>query len=158
MTVHHRYSPYTFEFLFAESLALLIKSKNIGVLWGINSREIESFLREENHRAAFLDLDLDWKSIFIKVQSDFLIEAYLVMKNQQLLPQKTYSQSTFVDKNLKANQICALLGWELILLKDDVLTAKVPSIGIQNLDLSFIVNEVNKDWLEDHLLKVVAVV
>lgn len=135
LTVSHSNSDPVLETLFAEVLAKFAKNKKISELWKINFREIESFLRDENHLPVFPeDQNLAEKTLLKSRNS--LIAATVQTKLEKELPLlksqvSQWRELNLVQKNVWAEMLLAPLGWQLILCEVDVLNVTKTPEGVE---------------------------
>lgn len=103
-------SPHPFESLFLETLSRLSIGKNLHQLIPISFREVENFLRDENHLPAFVDSDEKELEICYKKVKNSLLGELLFRKlkdNKDIFPQNNFwNELSFVEKN---RRILALL-------------------------------------------------
>lgn len=161
LTVRHGRNSQNIDFLIAEIVAKFSINKKIQDVWKINFREIESFLRDENHLPAFTENISDLGPIVDSTKISliaFALKAQLKHSDESVFSQrKNWNQLTLAAKNRWAQQLLAALGWELILCEDNVLTVTGTPVGVDQHALSDLINTILS--IEENLLpmKVVAV-
>lgn len=161
LTVFHGKNPDDMDFIIAEVLAKFSENKKIQDIWKINFREIESFLRDENHLPAFTDNTLELENILASNKISligFAVKAKLGPKAFDLFSQrKNWNQLTLAAKNLWAKELLAPLGWQLILCEEEVLTVTSVPPGIDEAGLSLLFSTVLSGAESLPPMKVVAV-
>lgn len=114
LTARHKSSLEDVSFLFAEVLCLFSQGKNILEVWKISYREVESFLRDENH-LPFLPVDpKELESLFIKTKLS-LMGALLKSSHQfNLVDVSQWEALSLVEKNKLAQALFSALSWDFI--------------------------------------------
>lgn len=128
LTVFHSKKAENLDFILAEVLIKFAKNKNIHELWKISFREIESFLRDENHLHAFqedsLILDKLWRdtlcALIASCAQELLKEDIEELINQA----HQWKKQTLVAKNLWAQKLISPMGWQLVFCDTDQLSLK----------------------------------
>lgn len=146
-TVFHSEQLGTIEFIMAEVLAKFAATKNLSELWKINFREIENFLRDENHLPAISEDQTEVTEIFLKTKILLMagmIKALLKTDFDNLYSTVLHWEKlTLVEKNKWSQSFFKPLGWELVLSEDDLVYVKI----------SQEVSEVERPLVIDLLLK-----
>ncbi len=146
LTVSHGKNPEDVEFILAEVVAKFSENKIIPDVWKINFREIESFLRDENHLPAFTESIQEIESVLIQVKASligFAVKAKLKNQYEWLISQrKNWNQLSLTAQNEWAQTLIKPLGWELIFCEGDVLTVTNTPAGVDAEALSLLVNAV----------------
>jgi len=161
LTVSHGKNPDNVEFILAEVVAKFSENKNISDVWKINFREIESFLRDENHLPAFVGSTEEIESVLIQVKASligFAVKAKLKNQHEWIISQrKNWNQLSLTAKNEWAQTLIRPLGWELVFCEGDVLTVTNTPIGVDAETLSLLINAVLSGEEINLPMKVVAV-
>jgi hypothetical protein len=146
LTVSHGKNPDNMEFILAEVVAKFSENKTISEIWKINFREIESFLRDENHLPAFAESTQEIESVLIHVKASligFAVKAKFNKQHQWIISQrKNWNQLSLTAKNEWAQTLIRPLGWELIFCEGDVLTVTNTPTGMDAEALSLLINAV----------------
>lgn len=130
LTIHQSEELGSIEFIFAEVLAKFAQNKKLSELWKINFREVENFLRDENHLPAF-DHDLALVSeIFTKTKISMIsgVVKSLLKNNFENLKNEVFhwEKLKLVEKNKWSKELLRPLGWQLILSEDNLIYVKNP--------------------------------
>lgn len=161
LTVFHGKNKSDVDFIIAEVMAKFSGNKNFLDVWKINFREIESFLRDENHLPAFPENNSEAEIIFNQMKISligFAVKAKLGTGLKELLSQrKSWNQQTLAAKNLWAQTILSALGWQLILCEGDVLTVKNAPSELDEEGLSLVISTILSGHESLLPMKVVAV-
>lgn len=161
LTVSHGKSPDDIEFILAEVVAKFSENKKISDVWKINFREVESFLRDENHLPAFGDDTHEIESVMggLKVSLiSFAFKAKLKNDYEWFISQrKNWNRLSLTAQNEWAHALIKPLGWELVFCEGDILTVTSTPAGVVAESLSLLINTILGE--EETLLpmKVVAV-
>lgn len=146
LTVFHGKNADEVDFIIAEVLAKFSENKKIGDIWKINFREIESFLRDENHLPAFTENIPELESILNSNKISligFTVKAKLGPVVFELISQrKNWNMLSIAAKNEWAQKILAPLGWELILCEEEVLTVTSTPSGVDEAGLSLLISTI----------------
>jgi hypothetical protein len=161
LTVSHSNNEPNLEKLFAEVLAKFAKNKKISELWKINFREVESFLRDENHLPAFPENQDLAENALIKSRNSLIASAVETkLQNNFPLLNKQVSQwgsLSLVEKNKWADMLLAPLEWQLIYCEGDVLNVtKIPE-GVDSAVLTEVIQMIFKSEGKLLPVKLVAV-
>ncbi len=160
LTVHHNFDLNQDELsaLLADVLCRLALDKTLKELWGLTFRELENFLRDENHRPAFnLHTDIaesefkKLKLIFLGFGYSFLLEGF---KGQFL----AWQELSLVEKNQLAVILCQKLNWEFIFADNSSIHFISPYAWAQSADCHMFLEAALDGELTRSLIKVVAVV
>jgi hypothetical protein len=161
LTVFHGKKAEDVHFIIAEVLAKFSENKKILDIWKINFREIESFLRDENHLPAFtenipeLEQGLNFNKISLVGSA---IKAKLGPEADVLFSQrKNWNQLSLAAKNQWAQKLLAPLGWELILCEEEVLTVTSMPESLDEAGSSQLINTILSGEESLPPMKVVAV-
>ena len=161
LTVFHGENSDEVAFVIAEVLAKFSENKKIFEVWKINFREIESFLRDENHLPAFAENIPEIELILNNNKMTLIgsaIKAKLGSKLENLFSQrKNWNQLTLAAKNEWAQTLTLALGWELILCEEDVLTVSSTPHGVDEAGLSLLISSIFSERESLPPMKVVAV-
>lgn len=161
LTVFHGENTDEVDFVIADVLAKFSENKKIFEVWKINFREIESFLRDENHLPAFAENIPEIELILNNNKMTLIgsaIKAKLGSKLEILFSQrKNWNQLTLTVKNEWAQTLTLALGWELILCEEDVLTVSSAPHGVDEAGLSLLINSIFSGSSSLPPMKVVAV-
>lgn len=161
LTVHHSGKQGEIELILSEALIVFAKNQSLNDLWKINFREVENYLRDENHLPAFsADLvNLEEKLNLLKIS---LIAAGLRARSKEDLSRLAsvvfdWEKHSLVTKNIWARDFLAVLGFELIFCDGQTLTlTKVPGEAT-NSDLEYLFKHLLGSVENDLPMKVVAV-
>jgi hypothetical protein len=161
LTVIHGGNVADVDFLIAEVLAKFSENKKILDIWKINFREIESFLRDENHLPAFTEniseLELILNSHKISLAGS-AIKTKLASEAEVLFSQrKNWNQLSLSAKNQWAQKLSTVLGCELVLCEEEVLTVTSVPSGVDEVGLSLVINVILSGAEKLPPMKVVAV-
>lgn len=161
LTVFHGKNTEDADFIIAEVLAKFSENKKILDIWKINFREIESFLRDENHLPAFTENIPELEQIlnFNKISLvGSAIKAKLGSEADVLFSQrKNWNQLNLAAKNQWAQKLLAPLGWELILCEEEVLTVTLVPESLDEVGSSQLINTILSGGESLPPMKVVAV-
>lgn len=161
LTVFHGKNPEDLEFILAEVVAKFSENKKISDVWKINFREIESFLRDENHLPAFSENTQEIESLLVQVKASligFAVKAKLKNQHEWIISQrKIWNQLNLTAQNEWAQTLIRPLGWELVFCEGDILTVTSTEAGVDAEALSLLINAILSG--EENILpmKVVAV-
>jgi hypothetical protein len=154
LTVSHRGNPADAEFIFAESLARIAKKRSIPELWKISFREVDSFLRDENHLPAFSGEADVFEEVFNQIKISLIAYA---AKSKLSNPISYNENLTLAKKNEWAQNLLRPLGWQLVLLEAGVLTVTHTPENVQAFTLEAVINTILEGEVQIPPLKVVAV-
>ena len=161
MTVSHGKKADEIEFILAEIVAKFSENKKFSDIWKINFREIESFLRDENHLPAFTGDTHEIESALIHIKAGMIgsaLKAKLKNKLEWIISQrKNWNQITLTAKNEWAQSLIRPLGWELIFCEGEVLTVSNTPPGVDGETLSLLINVILSGEENFLPMKVVAV-
>jgi hypothetical protein len=152
-------------FLFSEILIGFTKGFDLNQykndLWKINFREIDSFLRDENHLSSFLnEIDL-WEESFKKVRVSLIANLIRqqIIDDQKIvkLTVSHWENLSLEAKNRWAKEVLGYAGWELIFCEEKALTLTKSPAGITNGELELLIRQIFKLSEIELPLKVVAV-
>lgn len=148
-------------FLFSEVLAKFGLHKTIPEIWSIPFREIESFLRDENHLPAFGDsVELVEKSWAVS-KACLVAETVLASFGSELKVLKEqiskWEELSLAGKNALMSKILSVLGWELILYAEETMTVRQTPKEIENVVLERTIHEIFRVGGKVLPMKVVAV-
>ena len=111
----------SFESVFLECLARILNGKKLNSLLGLSFREIENYLRDENHLSAFMQTDgVELENCFRKVKNSLLGSVILnkIGKNQSSAYQlASWPQLSLVEKNRKINALLKEISREFLFEK-----------------------------------------
>lgn len=161
LTVSHGKSPDDIEFILAEVVAKFSENKKISDVWKINFREVESFLRDENHLLAFGDDTHEIESVLGGLKVSLISFAFRSkLKNDYewfISQRKNWNRLSLTAQNEWAHALIKPLGWELVFCEGDILTVTSTPAGVVAESLSLLINTILGE--EETLLpmKVVAV-
>lgn len=161
LTVKHYTPSSQIEFLFAEVLCLFSSGKTLEETWKISYREVDSFLRDENHLPFAADLAEKGEEIFVQTKlslmAAFFKEAH---KEQFSLWQKGvlgWQELSLVEKNRWALEVTSALSWDLVLCERESLVVDKVFPGLSPEALSFFMDELFAFRSNIPPMKVVAV-
>lgn len=161
LTVLHGEFSIELEVVFAEVLSKFGMNKKIPEIWSIHFREIESFLRDENHLPAFsqeqekLEIVLQTLKILLVVSA---VKSSLgPMLDSLFLLQEKWDTLNLAAKNAFFTEVLKPLGLELILYADDILTIAGAGPQVQNSDLESVLQGIFQGRGKVLPMKVVAV-
>jgi NifU-like protein involved in Fe-S cluster formation len=161
LTVFHHKNSFEVATVFADVLSRFAKNKYISELWKINFREVDSFLRDENHLPAFPEdqnlaeeILLKTKIILIADATKTLLENKLLLLGQQI---SQWEELNLANKNKWAQTLISPLGWELLLCESDVMTVTNTPAEVTALDLTAVLQGVFKSEGKVLPVKLVAV-
>ena len=161
LTVFHGKNPEDVDFILAEVVAKFSENKKISDVWKINFREIESFLRDENHLPAFGSETHEIESILTQVKTCLIGYAFKEKLKQQhkwiISQRKNWNHLTLTAQNEWAQVLVGALGWELIFCEESILTVTNTPIGVDAETLSLLINTIVSEEEIILPMKVVAV-
>ena len=161
LTVSHGKDPDNMEFILAEVVAKFSENKKISDIWKINFREIESFLRDENHLPAFGTDTLEIESLLALIKASLVGHALKskVKKEQNLIisQRNQWSHLSLTVQNVWAQSLVKTLDWELVFCDGDKLFVKNTPVGVDTETLSVLINIIVSGEEIIPPLKVVAV-
>lgn len=161
LTVVHGSLHSDLEKIFAEVLSKFSTNKKIPEIWNIHFREIESFLRDENHLPAFLDEQNKLEIILEKLKISLIVSATLAALSSgfedlsDLLLK--WEKLNLAGKNAFLIAVLRPLGLELILYSEDLLTVTGGSALVENSALESVLQGIFKGSGKVLPMKVVAV-
>ncbi len=161
LTVFHSGNPADLEFLLEDVLCLFAKNKRLGDLFKLNIREIENFLRDENHLPA---TDFSHEILESTLKSSIIslvacgIKTKLSARISVLLAElESWSELSLVEKNRWAQELFGVLSCQLILSEGTHITlAEVPA-GVEERQLEELLIEIFGEGAKQLSVKVVAV-
>ena len=161
LTVSHGKNPDDIEFILAEVVAKFSENKKISEIWKINFREIESFLRDENHLPAFTGETQEIESLLIQIKVSLIGNALKskIEKEQEWIIYQ-WKNVNFLSMSLQnqwAQAITKLLDWELVFYESNILTVTNTPLGIDSETLSLLINTILSGEETIPPVKVVAV-
>jgi transposase InsO family protein len=139
-----------------EGLIALCLNKPLKILWNIEYKEFENYLRDENHLPA-LPQDNAYIESFFGVREEILVESLKQVITRRPELNFPHDLPNFVSLNRWGQSICRFLGHELILFDESVLTYKVNPLGMRERDIDLLLkpsSQIRTNW---PMLKVVAV-
>lgn len=161
LTVHHDGKQGEIELILSEALIVFAKNQLLNDLWKINFREVENYLRDENHLPAFsTDLkNLEEKLNLLKIA---LIAAAFQARSKEELSRLAsdvfdWEKYSLVTKNIWARDFLAVLGLELIYCDGQTLTLTKAPGEATNPDLEYLFKHLLGRVENDLPMKVVAV-
>ena len=135
LTLVHSYGAQSVEFILAEVLCLFAEKKSALQIWDIKMREIESFLRDENHIPAFgeelLLIENLWKEVRAMALALVIKKKLNSALPKLLMEAHGWAGLSLVAKNHWAKTLLSPLGIELILCEAETLTIKMPPRNIE---------------------------
>ena len=154
--------------LFLESISRLSVGKSLDILTRLSFREVENFLRDENHLPAFpaseeILLEKSFKMVKNTLLSALIFEK--INKNEDIFPKKVFwNDLTFVEKNRRILSILEVFKRLFPLVKSTQLAlAEADGVSIVKNDLPLdievikhVIQELNPVDSAKTLLKVVA--
>lgn len=144
--VFHGKNSHEIEFILAEVLAKFSGKKKISDIWKINFREIESFLRDENHLPAFAGDMQKIESLFIQLKARLIGFAVKVKLEKQIdwiiSQRKKGNQLSLTAQNEWAEVLIRPLEWQLVFCEGDVLTVTNTPTGMDADTLSLLINTI----------------
>ena len=161
LSVLHGKGALDIDFLFSEVLARFALNKTNLEILNIPFREIESFLRDENHLPAFTD-SLDFVERAWGTSKGSLVAAVALASfgpEVKLLKEQIsrWDEMNLAGKNALLAKILSTLGWELILYFEETLTVKPRPKEIENFVIEAILQEIFRAGGKVLPMKVVAV-
>ena len=161
MTIIHGKNPEDMEFLLAEVVAKFSENKKITDVWKINFREIENFLRDENHLSAFVGDPLEIESILNQIKASLIGFAFKSkVENEQMWiisQRKKWKHLSLTAQNEWALALTKTLGWELIFCENNLLTVTKTPEAVDSEALSDLINTILRGEEIVAPMKVVAV-
>ena len=146
LTVSHGKNPEDMEFLIAEVVAKFSENKKISEIWKINFREIESFLRDENHLPTFTGDTLEIESILNHIKTTligFAFKSKINKENKMIISQwKNINHLSLTVQNQWAQSLVKVLDWELIFYESSILTVTNTPVGVDAETLSLLINSI----------------
>ena len=126
LTVFHQGTSGEIELIFGEVLSILVKNKTISEVWKINYREVESFLRDENHLQAFGEPVEELDKILTVSKITLIAEAIKGRGGEKFVTLKEimfdWENLSLVAKNQWASEFLELVGFELVFCDESLLT------------------------------------
>ena len=157
MTLSHGYLAATVECLMIEGMASLLLGKHLKILWNLEFKEFENFLRDENHLPALFPPNSIFIETFEKITAEIISESLkqAIINRPEL--QYPLNKSGLVSQNRWGKSFCRYIGHELILIEGDELILKKNPHGMREADIRFALSSINETRTNWPLLKVVAV-
>ncbi len=156
LTLSHCFQPGTVECLMIESLASLCLHKNLKYLWKIQYKELENFLRDENHIPA-LSIETIFFEAFSKMRQLFIMESLkqaLAHHSELNYPQ---NDSNLVELNRWGQHFSRFLNGELILVEGAQFNIKLNPMSMSQTDINMVFENLHGARSNWPMFKVVAV-
>lgn len=161
LTLSHGKNPDSIEFILAEVVAKFSENMKISDVWKINFREIENFLRDENHLPAFGGDTQEMESLLTQMKAELIGLAFKAKLEKQykwiISQRKDWNQLTLTAQNEWAQILIKALGWELVLCEGSILTVTNTPSGVDAESLSLLLNTILSGEEMNLPMKVVAV-
>lgn len=146
LTVFHSGKAGEIELILSEALAVFAKNRTIADLWKINFREVENFLRDENHLPAFTESIPEMEKILNIRKISLIAEALKTKAGEEVytLIEMIFDwrNLSLVAKNQWAMEFLNIIGSELIFCDGETLTfTKVPK-DVPGSDLELLVQRI----------------
>ena len=146
LTVFYQGKSGDLNLLFSEALAIFSKNRPINELWKINFREIENFLRDENHLPAFQENLPEIESALEKVKISLIATVVKLQVGKELIELKSgishWEKLNLVSKNTWAESFVKHLGWQFIFCDGGVLTVAGTPSGVSNEGLQLLFEKI----------------
>lgn len=146
LTVFHNSKKGEIELIFNESLAVFATNRTLNDLWKINFREIENFLRDENHLPALDDQSGNPEEILRTQKISLIAEALKTKFGSEI---NTLAEMLFdwrnlslVAKNEWAGELLKLLSLELIYCDESTLTFTGLKKEVAGSDLELLIRRI----------------
>lgn len=161
LTAEYAGDPEEMELLFSEVLATFSKNKSLKDLWQISYREIENFLRDENHLPFSPEAQEDLEDIYIKTKLSLMADVLTSTHKEEFLGLKSslelWEELSLVEKNKWSQAFLSTLSWELVFCERDILTVSGVFPGLKSSHLSFFVTQIFRGEGKVLPMKLVAV-
>lgn len=146
LTVFHDGKSGEVELIFNDVLAIFAKNRSVSELWKINFREVENFLRDENHLPAFGETTSELEDI-LNFQKISLISGAIKARSGEELNILfevlfDWEKLSLVAKNEWAKRFVTLLGSELIFCDETAMTFTKAPKDVDDLDFELLVKEI----------------
>lgn len=161
LTVFHSGNREELSFLLEDVLCLFAQNKRLPELFKLNVREMESFLRDENHLPAtdlsFEELEKSLKSSIVSLVACAL-KSKLTERFSVLLEQfQSWEKLSLVEKNRWAQELFGHLNCQLILAESLQITLSEVPAGLEEGHLEELLGELFETGPKLLSMKVVAV-
>lgn len=161
LTVFHNGKSDELELVLNDVLAIFAKNRSLPDLWKINFREIESFLRDENHIPAFGAMAKEAEEV-LNLQKITLIAEVIntaAIKDMRTLAGGLYhwEKLSLAAKNEWANGFLKIIGSELVFCDSQTLTLTKVQPEVTNRDLEILSQKIFDRFNIILPMKVVAV-
>ncbi len=156
LTLSHCFQPETVECLMIESLASLCLHKNLKYLCKLQYKELENFLRDENHIPA-LSIETIFFEAFSKMRQLFIMESLkqaLAHHSELNYPQ---NDSNLVELNRWGQHFSRFLNGELILVEGAQFNIKLNPMSMSQTDINMVFENLHGARSNWPMFKVVAV-
>lgn len=146
LTVFHSGKSGEYELIFSEALAVFAKNRTIGELWRINFREVENFLRDENHLPAFAEKAPVLEEILRIRKISMIAEALRTKAGEEIYTlvevMFDWRNLSLVAKNQWALEFLKTIDSELIFCDEETLTFTKTSKEVEGSDLELLVQKI----------------
>ncbi len=146
LTVFHSGKSGEIELIFSEALAVFAKNRTLSELWRINFREIENFLRDENHLPAFLEEASVLEEILRARKISLIAEAYKSKAGEEIYTlvemMFDWRNLSLVGKNQWAMELLKIVGSELIFCDEETLSFTQASKDVAGSDLELLIQKI----------------
>lgn len=161
LTVFHRGNRAELAFLLEDVLCLFVQNKRLADLFKLNIREIESFLRDENHLPAtdfsFEDLEKTLKSSMVSLLACALkskLTGRIPLLSEQL---RNWDELSLVEKNHWAQELFGSFSCQLVLAESKQITLSEVPVGLEEKQLEELLGDLFGTGTKLLTMKVVAV-
>lgn len=124
LTARHRGPRDEVSFLFAEVLARFSEGKTLREIWRISFREIESFLRDENHLPFSPEDPQELENLFVKVKLSLMAALFRVAHaldfSEVSKAFSRWNELSLVEKNKSSQVLFSALSWDFIYCDGEV--------------------------------------
>ena len=146
LTVYHKGNSSEVQLIFSEVLAVFAKNKTIHELWKVNFREVENFLRDENHLLAFPQPTLEFENLLNITKISMIAEGFKNLSGGKIYDLKKtvfdWENLNLVAKNQWAEEFLDIIGAELIFCDNFTLTFTNKGQDITRSDLEILVQKI----------------
>nr|BDT28701.1 hypothetical protein BHI3_21670 [Bacteriovorax sp. HI3] len=161
LTARHRGPRDEMSFLFAEVLSQFSEGKTLREIWRISFREIESFLRDENHLPFSPEDALKLENLFVKVKLSLMGALFRVVHaldfSEVSKASSRWSELSLVEKNKSSQVLFSALSWDFIYCDGEVSYVRGVFEGLSTEAMEAFLGEIFRGAGKVLPMKVVAV-
>jgi len=161
LTVYHNLNPVdhtSLTALLAECLCRLTIKKNLKEVWKLTFRELENYLRDENHKPAFGGDYAHVEQEFLRLKALLIGFGYSHKLQKISSTMASFESLNLLRKNKLGEELCEIFGWEFIFSEGEVLYFKSQLPWLTNDISKIILESAAGESFKSSSIKLVAVV